>query len=281
MSRRYRPYITTRTPQPSGSPYTSPPQFRPRTPFLSTIDADTMARQTITYMNVLAEHAAAIRALPPSEGAYQRIVDEGRVLPPETKWRSLDHQGQEHLRRRMEALVHHSATTVEDHLEILCAAHTLLFLQHDILSCLPYPESRRIEKKINELRAERGRQFVRQEGRFHGLVPPPPLPPVERLDSKSKCCNVTPDLLNSLLDFPSVAAIIGQRFYFLDSSSDMDLLYQVRSVEIFSDGHCFAVQCEGTRDTVILDQDELKSLLECSLVVSTELNPKPSSTSSE
>lgn len=45
-----------------------------------------MATQTISYMNVLSDHAAAIRALPKSDGAYQRIIDQGRVLSPKTRW---------------------------------------------------------------------------------------------------------------------------------------------------------------------------------------------------
>lgn len=111
MSRRYRPYITTHSSQKLGSSHT--PESHSHTPLPSGIDAETMARQTIAYMNVLAEHAAAIRTYPRSEGAYQRVIDEGRVLPPETKRPSLDHQGRDDLRRRMEAITHRQATTAE------------------------------------------------------------------------------------------------------------------------------------------------------------------------
>lgn len=73
-----------------------------------------MAKQTITYMNLLAEHSAAIKTYPQSEGTYQRIIDQGRVLPPETKWPSLDRQGRDDLRRKMETIIHRSATSPEE-----------------------------------------------------------------------------------------------------------------------------------------------------------------------
>ncbi|KAH0835430.1 hypothetical protein J3R83DRAFT_9060 [Lanmaoa asiatica] len=276
MSRRRRTYTISRSAELSGlskpPPRRQSPRFRPptpptpHTPILSAIDVDTMARQTITYMNVLAEHAAAMRNYSRTQCAYQRVMDQGRVLPPDTKWPSLDRQGQDNLRCQMEAIIHRSATTPEDHLEIMSAAHTLLLLQQNILSCLPYSESRRIDAKTNELRATRRRQFTQVKG-FRGLVPPHPLPPVERPDSTASSCNVTPGLLNSLLSFPPVPSIVGKKFLFFDPSSDVDILYQVHSVEISLSGHRFAVQSEGTRDTAMLDHDELKELLECSSVV--------------
>ena len=73
-----------------------------------------MATQTITYMNALAEHAAALRAHPQSVGAYQRIIAEGRVLPPETRWPTLDNKGLDGLRRQMEAIIERPCTSAEE-----------------------------------------------------------------------------------------------------------------------------------------------------------------------
>lgn len=89
-------------------------QSRPHSSLPSGIDADTMAKQTITCMNVLAEHAAAIRAHLKSKGAYERIIDQGCVLLPQTKWSSLDCQGQDNLCHQMEAIIHRPVTTVEE-----------------------------------------------------------------------------------------------------------------------------------------------------------------------
>ena len=73
-----------------------------------------MAKQTVAYMNVLAEHSAAIRTYPRSEGAYQCIIDQGRVLPPETKWPSLDCLGRDDLRHKMETIIRRTATSAEE-----------------------------------------------------------------------------------------------------------------------------------------------------------------------
>ncbi|KAG9313254.1 hypothetical protein JVU11DRAFT_6719 [Chiua virens] len=243
-------------------------RFRPHTRLLSTAEVDTLAQQTITYMNALAEHAAAMRTHPRAQDTYQNIVEQGRVLPPETKWPSLDRKGQDDLRCQMEAIMRRSATTPEDHLEILSATHTLILLQQNILNGLPYPESRRVDAKINELRAARRQQFSQQgEHRFPSLIPP--LPPIQRpdLDLSTDSCNIAPGLLDSLLNLPSVPAIIGRRFLFFDPSSDTDILYQIHSVEMSSSGHRFAVQSDGARDTTMLDRNELKEMLQCSVVV--------------
>ena len=73
-----------------------------------------MATQTVTYMNILSDHAVAIKCYPESEIAYQRIIQQKRVLPPETKWPLLDNEGQDNLRRRMDAIVHRPAISAEE-----------------------------------------------------------------------------------------------------------------------------------------------------------------------
>jgi len=229
-----------------------------------------MAQQTVSYMNVLSEHSAAIRACPRSEGVYQRVIDQGRVQQRKASWPSLDACSRDDFRRRMEEIINRTATSAEDHLEICSAAHTLLLLQHDILSRMPYAESRKIDKKTNVLRAARRQQLARRRlgGQFRGLAALP-LPPVEKPGPTAKFFRITPSQLENLFNVPK-PPILNQRFRISEPNSEVDTVYQIRSVEISSDGLRFGMQTEGSSHANLIDEDELKGILRYCIGVSSE-----------
>ena len=55
------------------------------------------------------------------------------------------------------------------------------------------------------------------------------------------------DEWNTLLDFPSIPAIIGQQFRLFDSTLGTDVCYHIPSAVISLDGYNLTVQYEGTR----------------------------------
>lgn len=136
---------------------------------LSNVDMDEMAAQTLRYIDTLNDHASAVRGHPERAAVYQHILDEQQVLPPGTRWSSLDHLGQNKLQYKMEDIILCPATAVDEyvpcqnvgfsdnwdpsHLKSCFAANTLLLLQHHILNGLPPDQSRRIDNKINKLRS--------------------------------------------------------------------------------------------------------------------------------
>lgn len=75
------------------------------------VNADKMAAETIQYMNIFEQHVAHVRG---HHDAYQRILDQGRALPPDFQWPSLDSKGEDKLRSRMEEIIHSPATTVDE-----------------------------------------------------------------------------------------------------------------------------------------------------------------------
>ena len=96
-------------------------------------------------------------------------------------------------------------------------------------------------------RAARRQQLSRQRlgGRFRGLAAPPPLPPVETPGPPAKFFRITPSLLEALLNVPK-PPILNQKFRISEPSSEVDTVYQIRSVEISSDGLRFGMQTEGS-----------------------------------
>ena len=135
MSRRHKPYFlrpSRSTPQlsdfvptPSLSRRIPLPPSPPATETLQ-VDLDEMATQTVNYMNILSEHAAAIRRSPGSEGAYQRIIEQGHVAPPETEWPSLDSEGQLNFRHQMEVIIQRPATSAEEYVFTHLLKHVTL-----------------------------------------------------------------------------------------------------------------------------------------------------------
>ncbi|KAI6145591.1 hypothetical protein BKA82DRAFT_21480 [Pisolithus tinctorius] len=208
------------------------------------IDIDEMATQTLVYMDTLEDHASVVHCHPQRTSVYQQILDQGQALPPQSKFPSLDNEGQKRLRKRMEDIIQRPASTIEDHLQICFAANTLLLLQHNILSHLPFPKSREIEGRINKLRAEQRRmKYPGKAVQFHPLVPRPPLM-FERPRFEASQCRITKDSAHSLLNFPSLPKIIGQQFCLRPA----DIFYHVHAIKASLEGYQFAIQYENIRD---------------------------------
>ena len=81
---------------------------------LLTVNADEMAAQMSKYMDTFEEHASIAQKDPDFSNAYQRCLDEGRALPPNTKWPLLDEQGIKIVQSRMEAILEHQAKAIDE-----------------------------------------------------------------------------------------------------------------------------------------------------------------------
>ena len=110
-----KPYPTIPTPCPLRSLIKSQ-LLHPPTSRLGvlTVNADKMAAQMSKYMVMFEEHASITRKDPDFSNAYQCCLDEGRALPPDTKWLLLDEQGIRIVQSRMEAILERQATVTEE-----------------------------------------------------------------------------------------------------------------------------------------------------------------------
>ncbi|KAI6146033.1 hypothetical protein BKA82DRAFT_4357363 [Pisolithus tinctorius] len=193
---------------------------------------DEMAAQTLTYMNTFEEHASIVRGHREGATAYQRMLNEQQVLSPDTAWPLLDSEGLRTLRCRMEDIIRHPATSIDDHLRICCAANTLLLLQHDVISRLSIPESDDVEKKINQLRSERRRaKYMAKRDGFRPVVPTC-LPTFQRPQSQLPHDRITTDTVDRLIDLQFLSQVIGQQFYLNPDNT----FFRIHAIEASSDG---------------------------------------------
>lgn len=107
-----------------------PPLSASLTP--SNINPDEIVAQTLTYMNALDEHALAVRSHPERAVAYRRILNERRVLQPDTKILplSLDNRSCNKLRRRMEDIIKRPATSVDEYVSRRCSCKPLIMMKY-------------------------------------------------------------------------------------------------------------------------------------------------------
>ncbi|KAL4078096.1 hypothetical protein V8B97DRAFT_2021305 [Scleroderma yunnanense] len=194
------------------------------------IDIDKMATQTLIYLNTLEEHASIIQGHHQHGNVYQCILDQKQALPLGTKWPLLDHMGQKKLWSKMEDILQCPAISIEDHFKTCFAATTFLCLQHNIISCLPYPKSLEVETRIDKLRQAK---YTTQAHQFCSLVPRPP-----------------PTFQRPQLDL-----------------HQYDLFFHVHAIEVSSEGYQFAIQYENIRDPDHVSPEELKWMLENSSLV--------------
>ena len=74
-------------------------------------DVDTIATQTLQYLTVFKEHIAAIRDHPERPGACEHLLNKKGAPPPQYLVGSTE---QERLRVKMEAVIEHRATMVDE-----------------------------------------------------------------------------------------------------------------------------------------------------------------------
>jgi len=88
---------------------------RPTTSELSlpdiAINVDKIATQTLQYLTVFKEHASAIRDHPQRPDACERLLKKRGIPHPQ---QLIDHAEQQKLRVKMEDLIQHHATTVDE-----------------------------------------------------------------------------------------------------------------------------------------------------------------------
>ncbi|KAF8447259.1 hypothetical protein L210DRAFT_3641218 [Boletus edulis BED1] len=200
-----------------------------------------IAVQRNRYLSTFEEHASAVRGSPELTLAYQRVADGRRALLPDTAWKELTAEERRERESAMEQILASPADTIDDHLLICFAAHTLLLLQPDAMKELPDRMSCEINARTTELRLERRRRDpMPQQERFRPLVSASPLPDFHR-PRTSNLRPITEDAVNNLLASPS--SLVGQQFIIVED----DFFYRVSSVEITLDGYKFGVQYEDTR----------------------------------
>ncbi|KAI6003462.1 hypothetical protein F5J12DRAFT_943244, partial [Pisolithus orientalis] len=247
-----RPYITCRA---------SAPQICPTSETLphSGIDMEEIAMQTITYMTLLTENLSAVHTLKQPMNVHWHILAQGQASPYEAGLPALDSQDQMVLQVRMESIINCLPVTVDEHLQIACAANTLLLLQNNISIGLPASEACKVWRLINQHWAECQPRHIVQGVKYCPLLPLSPPPIFQQLKSGLHHFHTNIDEVDAMLKFPSLPPVIGKEFYL---NEEPGIHYCVQGVlpSLQGKDH-FVIQYENIRDPDLVGADELKHML--------------------
>ncbi|KAI6130564.1 hypothetical protein EDD16DRAFT_1515657 [Pisolithus croceorrhizus] len=200
-----------------------------------------MAQRNVLCMQKLGEHLkAAVEGRDSEEvaQAYDRVINSGRVLLPNTPLRNFT----ENEIGALDSVLCSPAANLEDHIFLGMTAHTLLMLQLETMKSLPYDIMDRIDARTIELRSQmrsRREHPPLEQDKITALVLPHPPPQLKRpistrhipLSSATVC-----DMLAAPL------TLLGKGFILQDA----DLYYCITSVVASLQECTFTLQYEDT-----------------------------------
>ncbi|KAI6106220.1 hypothetical protein EV401DRAFT_1892714 [Pisolithus croceorrhizus] len=131
-----------------------------------------MAQRNVLCMQKLGEHLkAAVEGRDSEEvaQAYDRVINSGRVLPPNTPLRNFT----ENEIGALDSVLCSPAANLEDHIFLSMTAHTLLMLQLETMKSLPYDIMDRIDTRTIELRSQmrsRRKGFILQDADLYYCI---------------------------------------------------------------------------------------------------------------
>ncbi|KAI6165642.1 hypothetical protein EDD17DRAFT_1505676 [Pisolithus thermaeus] len=200
-----------------------------------------MAQRNVLCMQKLGEHLkAAVEGRDSEEvaQAYDRVINSGHVLPPNTPLRNFT----ENEIGALDSVLCSPAANLEDHIFLSMTAHTLLMLQLEAMKSLPYDIMDQIDTRTIELRSQMrsGREHPPSEqDKITALVPPHPPPQLKRPISTRRI-PLSSATVRDMLAVP--LTLLGKGFILQDA----DLYYCITSVVASLQECTFTLQYEDT-----------------------------------